>query len=99
MTLTLGQSLYKRIELRFPAMCVNCALNAFEQGASAGGSSAVPVLAATSASALGMRKLSNWLLALNVGWVTARRLKVATAIVILAGLVFVASLDTGSPTT
>jgi hypothetical protein len=76
-------------------MCVNCALNAFEQGAAAGSSSALPALAATSASALGMRKLGNRLLAMNLRWVTASRLKVATAIVVTLGLIAVASVGSG----
>lgn len=76
-------------------MCANCALNAFEQSAAAGSSSAFPALAAASASALGMRKLSARLLAMNLRWATARRLKAATAVVVTLGLIAVASAGTG----
>jgi hypothetical protein len=74
-------------------MCVNCVFNSVQQGAT--GSGALPALFAASASALGMRKLGNRLLALEVRRISERRVKAAIALVLALGLIAVASAGSG----
>jgi hypothetical protein len=74
-------------------MCLNCLFNTVQQGSA--GASALPTLAAASASALGMRKLGNRLLAMDTRWVTPRRVKAAMAAVLAVGLLAVAGAGSG----
>jgi hypothetical protein len=63
-------------------MCVQCAFDASKAAASSGGAVGVPALLAAASAALGLKKLSVWLVAHDVRLLTARRLKIVTPIAV-----------------
>jgi hypothetical protein len=60
-------------------MCVQCAAQALEQSAAAGGASGLPALLAAGATAVGANSLGDWLAARNLAWVTQRRVRIVSA--------------------
>jgi hypothetical protein len=68
------------------AECVQCTFDASKAAASAGGAAGATGLLAAGSAALGLRKLSGWLVARESQLLTPRRLKVITPILIWTGL-------------
>jgi hypothetical protein len=78
-------------------MCVNCALQSFEAGASAGGATGVQALAAAGFATVGMRSVSAWLVAHEFTWVTPRRVKAATSLLVMVALTVVVQMSLSEP--
>ena len=70
-------------------MCANCAFQIWESSVRAGGSSSGQALVAAGAASVGARGLGNWLAARGFGWVTRRRVTVATAVLVTVAMVAV----------
>jgi hypothetical protein len=67
-------------------VCVQCAFDASKAAASAGGAAGATGLLAAASAAIGLRKLSGWLVAREYQLLTPRRLKIVTPILIWTGL-------------
>ena len=63
-------------------MCTQCAFEASKAAATAGGAAGVPGVLAAASAALGLSKLSNWLAARGHHFFTAKRLRIATGVVV-----------------
>lgn len=70
-------------------MCSECAYQVFETSVKAGGASSVPALLAAGATSVGARGLGHWLAARGFGWVTPRRVTVATTLLVTVTMVLV----------
>jgi hypothetical protein len=73
-------------------MCVQCAFNASEAAASAGGPTGVVALLAAAAARAGAGSLAGWLAAREVGWVTQRRAKAFVVASAMLGLIVATQL-------
>ncbi len=74
---------------KLSAVCVNCASQVWQSSASAGGPSGVQALLAAGAASFAARAVGNWLAARGLGWVTQRRITVATALLVMLAVVAV----------
>jgi hypothetical protein len=70
-------------------MCVQCAFDASKAVASSGGVAGVPGLLAAGAAMIGLRRLSTWLTAHDYRFLTPKRLKIATPVVVWTALLLV----------
>ncbi len=70
-------------------MCANCAYQVWESSVKAGGASGTQALLAAGATSVGARGMGRWLSACGFGWVTAKRVTVATALLMSLAVVAV----------
>jgi len=70
-------------------MCAQCAYQIWESSVKAGGASGTQALLAAGATSVGARGVGKWLTASGFGWVTTRRVTVATTLLVTLAVVAV----------